>query len=700
MSTTPPQSAKDGEDFLLRWERFPPPQPIDNTNAYPYKYSLLWHDGTSDGIRPPGKTLYTRPSGDTCSGREILLQFHKQHIPAFHKSDGTSRIDYSLNMFLVPDATRTTAQFQRAQGAWNIHQASYITFGSGIHDETSTNNLRNYGYFDWSGNPYDQQKFLLSGTTGRVDWNITKSMSQNHYDKTYEHESEDGDQFGVVMLYDTLGTADGTAISKNTGFLKLGKQSSNNVFTYYDLTGKYPPYYRATSGIADDFFQSDGNHHKYGSILNCVSDFACQLDSSSQSKRMFLKTSLPSVNGLIDRVVMEVYLSSSSDANKTLQTNIFISDNTSWTEGTVNNATLQAMRDSTTNTDFLPLTQGTCFIDDTGPVHYFGINGYVYHGNYSYWSPTSRTIRGADWQANINGKTSCTVIVEDRNRRETGTGFLTGSGSYKLGQDVFPNPSTDPPSKKIFYIDESFYYVAPAIHYAYLPPKMSLDTTSITTVVAAGGSPADDYIELTQIGWGELIATISSDSTWAIPSPSTSAALDRTDPAFYESDTITINYATNLLSVGDHTATITFFDADADETSLTAKVVITVLNNSYLVMDTTSITSQTIPAGTNADPVTVRVWDANDNTSDSVVYNIVADESWVSSIVDDTGTSNSSSNKQIHTVNFDMTALDPGTYTVNITATDISGYGSDSEQFTVNIEGHLAPGATYSNFML
>jgi hypothetical protein len=106
-----------------------------------------------------------------------------------------------------------------------------------------------------------------------------------------------------------------------------------------------------------------------------------------------------------------------------------------------------------------------------------------------------------------------------------------------------------------------------------------------------------------------------------------------------------------------------------------------VIPASYVVVSTNTI-NVSVLVGNNATSTTFQVWDGNGTTLDSIDYNISEIISWLS-ITPTSGSSNSPSDKQTHTINFNTSALAVGNYSGVISVVDEESL--TSETITVNL---------------
>jgi len=119
------------------------------------------------------------------------------------------------------------------------------------------------------------------------------------------------------------------------------------------------------------------------------------------------------------------------------------------------------------------------------------------------------------------------------------------------------------------YSSEGNSTSAPRLHIEYLPaskPEIAVDPSRIGLSSYQGANPGATIFTLQNTGSGDLNFTISDNVTWLSSSP-TSGTI-----AAGGSITVTVTYATTLLGVGTHEATITITDPNADNSPLAIPV--------------------------------------------------------------------------------------------------------------------------------
>jgi len=152
------------------------------------------------------------------------------------------------------------------------------------------------------------------------------------------------------------------------------------------------------------------------------------------------------------------------------------------------------------------------------------------------------------------------------------------------------------------------------------PPIIGLSTSTLSPSCDEGEDATSDSFTVENDGGGTLSYSITDDVTWLSVSPTSGSSTG-------EQDTITVNYDTDSLAAGSHSATITVSDSNAGNSPQTIDVSLTV--------DSTSTLAAGWPTGTDvAMNATQVATDSNYNSSyegDNAIDGVISlDSRWVS----------------------------------------------------------------------
>lgn len=207
---------------------------------------------------------------------------------------------------------------------------------------------------------------------------------------------------------------------------------------------------------------------------------------------------------------------------------------------------------------------------------------------------------------------------------------------------------------------------------------VALDTTTINKSVVVGNNATDSTFQV----WdnhdhtGDTLSyTISDNVSWLSVSASSGTSIGSSDKK-----THTISYTTSALTPGSYVGTITVSSSLTPSTK-TITVNLTVTPSSFVAVSTNTI-NKTVTVGSNATSSTFQVWDGNSTALDSISYNVTDNVSWLS-VSAVSGTSDSSNNKNTHTISYSTSSLAPGDYTGTITVND--PIRSSTELIIVNL---------------
>lgn len=705
----------------------------------PWSYS----DGTSANTlhkdsNPYARSIYLNQFGrDAKSATSprgayaLYIETSKLYPTSWTMLNETQRYTVKVNLYKVGITGQTSAVTIAPEISWNTpytRSNDNIDLNTTINANPSTvgshiNNLLYPGWYYWdtSGNG-EGLTSTVGSTTGWVQFDFSKGVSQVHYDKYYgEHNSENYHDVIWIRLRDknsphSLASATWSA-SKDTGnkYIYVGDTANNNLCRFYDTTGKYPPYGTYTHSLFNNFaiwnpsdpntlFQiaTDTSQAVYidtSPILNNLSQGTTYLGSPDHYSRMWLKIRLPvNINGLVLASLLELHVSSSLDSNRILSACPYVSSNTSW-DNTSSWATMESIYNNAYPTLWRNWHQPiqSALNSSVGPYYFYfhGTPLWQQHGVLTGSPETTipylvyyyRGLGAANAEATImlrelNSLTQSSETTLSGNRVTTNTLKLGTSGTFYNAA----------PTQKTF---SSSGGTAPRMIYVYLPPIIKLNPTVINVVTAAGVNPSTSTFTGTNIGYGTINISYLDNVAWLSLNTATGAALE-----INESDTVQITYNTASLAPGVYTATITASNASAVPTSKTLTVNLTVTNGSYIVRSPTSF-AWTINRGSTLPTGTLQVWDGNSTTADQIVYNITSNQSWCN-ISPASGSSTGSSNKQNHTISFDsgVELYSPGVYNATLTITDsiTSNVATVSVQLTIIENAKSSP--SYGAYIL
>ncbi len=195
-------------------------------------------------------------------------------------------------------------------------------------------------------------------------------------------------------------------------------------------------------------------------------------------------------------------------------------------------------------------------------------------------------------------------------------------------------------------------------------------TNSITQTIVAGENASPVNIQIWDGNFTSLDSinvNITKTQSWLSVSPSSIVSF-----GIYDAKTLSVTFNTSELSLGVHTDTITINDPTLNLTS-TISVSITVVSGSNITTDVSSY-NLSIQTGSNLSNRTFNAWDLNSSLVDYIIYDTTTNVAWMNVTPFHDSSSNSSSNKVLHTITFDTSSLVPGDYTglITLNATNIS----------------------------
>ena len=212
-------------------------------------------------------------------------------------------------------------------------------------------------------------------------------------------------------------------------------------------------------------------------------------------------------------------------------------------------------------------------------------------------------------------------------------------------------------------------------------PSISLSPASLSASTAQGSNASSQSFQVRNSGGGTLSYTISKNATWLSCTPASGTSTG-------EQDTITVNYATSVLSAGTYTATITITASGATNSPQTIPVSLTVNAVPSISLSPASLSASTAQ-GSNASSQSFQVRNTGGGT---LSYTISKNATWLSC----TPASGTSTGEQdTITVNYATSVLSAGTYTATITIT-ASGATNSPQTIPVSLTVNAVPGIEYS----
>ncbi len=703
---------------------------------------FIFSDGTSVDVHrdpnPFAKTIYINESGkdpktvaSPRGGYATYLEIKKFFGPSWTALNETQRFTSKFYLYNNPISGQTQNLRVIPEISWNIpftHQNENVTLTSlTIADPdtsgTQLNKVLYPGWYWWDTSGQGEGAVTLNAATpGWTEFDFSRGISQSHYDKFYgSHNAHVEDGNAWLRFRDASSTQDVHAAlwqttKDTTGkYLYIGDTANTNLSRFYDISGTYPPYgvytqslynnfaFWNTPGVGDDIFTvpndiSCKNYTDTAPLLDHISQGTTLLGTPSFS-RLWMKIRLPvSINGLIVSSLLQLIVVDAEDSNRILVGTNYTYSDTSWSNAS-SWATMEAIYDSTGPTDvFRNLIQPyQVAIDSTRTLPcIFHLHGAPRDNGVGVLSDdpdisvpylTYSALRAGASDA------SCTIMLREpsvltQTYEEISN---TTTTDFKLG--TTGTSITAAPTQKTF-IDTTGLF-GPRMIYAYLPPKIGISPTVFNVTTAAGVNPSPIVLVTENAGYGVINISYASNAAWITPNFSLGEQLEH-----LETEGMDYLFSATALTPGVYVATLTASHVDAEPTSVTATVNLTVTNDSFIVRSPTSL-SWTILRGGTLPSGTFQVWDGNSTTSDEIEYTIASDQTWCS-VSPTSGSSTNSSHKVTHTVSFDSTValFAPGTYNATLTITDTNGQGSATVTVTLQITEKIKPAPAYGSWMM
>lgn len=649
----------------------PPQLDIDST-GYPYNPSLYYEPSVNSfdtttyrgmgcqlsftdktGASRISQMIYSEPNTGNRGGVSIYMNATISWISSYIKSNGDPAQVY-LTLFPEAYADQTTAGILSIGSAYNITE---LNFNAEIGDVSKTvSYFSGFGWWDWSGSDYfDSQLYIGSGSTP-ITFNLTKADSITRYIKK---ESLLGanptSAFELFKISSTFPVNPLTAqkLSRNEGTVELGDNSAKTRIKFYDTTSKYPPY-RTYISESHEVRANDTSATPRISTTYPLVTWMTTNDSFNQPHKLFMKLNLPNLNGLPIASFLYMNMSSSLDSKRVLMYNIRTTTNVTWDQSS-SAATLNAIDSSAV---YAHLECSQCFIDTSKNPYCIDVGAGA--------ANDVAKANGSDPDKNINyyiynDSTQITLILEDATKYADSTNKST---SFQLGKNTVAYPAFGGAyDLKTF---DATGINRPQLKVIYIPPKIHLSSTSVSRTTAVTVTPSSQTITVTNTGYGTLNCSLLESPTVGWLSLNKASL----SPITTGSDTFIVSFNVTGLTPGVYNTSILVVALDSDTIFETIPVTLTVTSASTIVRSPTSI-SRTINAGTNASNDTFQVWDGNNTNLDSINYNITDNVAWLS-VSPTSGTSDTTSAKNTHTITYSTSSLAVGVHNATITLNDPS----------------------------
>lgn len=496
------------------------------------------------------------------------------------------------------------------------------------------------------------------------------------------------DEFGNITGFTNVATglktitavATSTSKTNSTLTLKADANSSISISTY---TGKYKPYckYEYSNPVLNSVFENSEHN------INLTAKAYISLKNNTTPDlydRIFLKFTLPNINGRLQYALLMLIptvkddkslLAMSSycgwDYDLDVDGNIVNGTNLNW-DNNSNILTMLGVFNKLSDM-FEPKEYG--FVDSS--VYFFDLIGYlkVYSTNTYNSLENFKDVKSIGYlydQFNVSknggdileGK-DITFCLKQINDPTPGT--LVTSNNFKIGNDNIGTNSLKTivaPGSPIFEPQLLLGIVGPKL---YVNNNTYPNPLNVTTL--AGVKPNNFYIDVYNNGYGSMDTTSKVDSTGT-------NIINLSSPTFTTSilakESYRFNYTFDTINTpGNYSQTYKILTNayNPDSTSMTRTVNLEVLEQPYIVTDQNSI-SKVYVQGTALTTNSFKVWDGASDTRTSINYNITENCSFITNINPTSGSSDSSSHKNTHIINYTTSGLSFGSYNGSITITD------------------------------
>lgn len=210
---------------------------------------------------------------------------------------------------------------------------------------------------------------------------------------------------------------------------------------------------------------------------------------------------------------------------------------------------------------------------------------------------------------------------------------------------------------------------------------LTVTPVELENIIGEGRDASDQTLVLSNRSNSPVNWSVASDEAWCIPATTVGSLTSGTlDPG--ETVELTVEYDSDALAAGVHTATITF-NGDSGETPTDVPVELTVLADPRIgtSLPSNPTLSRTIAPGQSLIDNQFGIYNIGGGTLD---YEVASDQAWLA-VDPDSGLSTGETD-QI-TVSYDVSGLSAGTHNATITITDAAADNSPVEiEVTIVVE--------------